>query len=87
MPNKKSGKKELRKSRKRSVVNVKIKTELKSLVKKSRAASAHKTSEAPQAIAQAAKALDKAAGKGKIKPNKANRLKSRLQKQLNQTKK
>lgn len=86
MPNKASAKKELRKTKKRVLVNTEIKKNLKELTKKSRKAIVAKAPEAKEAIAKTVKALDKAAGKGKIKKNKASRTKSRLVKQLNKTK-
>jgi small subunit ribosomal protein S20 len=85
MPNKASAKKELRKSKKRILVNTKIKANLKDLTKKSRKALNTKQAEAKTLITSTIKALDKAAGKGKIKKNTASRTKSRLMKQLNKT--
>jgi small subunit ribosomal protein S20 len=87
MPNKASAKKELRKTKKRVVVNTKIKHDLKDKTKVSRKAIVSKSPEASKLVASAIKALDKAAGKGKIKKNKASRTKSRLVKQLNKSKK
>lgn len=83
MPNLKSAKKELRKSKKLSQYNTKIKTNVKSLVKKSRKAIIAKEPEAKELVAKTIKAIDKAAQKGIIKKNTRDRKKSRLQKQLN----
>jgi len=87
MPNKASAKKELRKTKKRVVINSQIKQNLKDLTKNSRKAIKAKSDEAQKTVAKAIIALDKAAGKGTIKKNKASRTKSRLAKQLNKIKK
>lgn len=87
MPNIKSAKKELRKSKKRAVYNKKIKDDLKSLVKKSRKAIEAGDAKADELVAKALKAFDKAAQKGIIKKNTKNRKKSRLQQKLNVSKK
>ena len=84
MPNKASAKKELRKSKKRVLINDKIAANLKDLTKKSKKALVAKSDDAKTLIASTIKALDKAAGKGKIKKNTASRTKSRLMKKLNQ---
>ena len=52
-----------------------------------RAISAGVEEEAPEAVATAVKALDKAASKGAIHRNRAARLKSRLTRKLNATRK
>jgi small subunit ribosomal protein S20 len=87
MPNIKSAKKELRKSKKRVVKNKKIKDDLKSLVKKSRKAIEAGDPKADELVTKASKAFDKAAQKGVIKKNTKNRKKSRLNKKLNASKK
>jgi small subunit ribosomal protein S20 len=83
MPNLKSAKKELRKSKKRNAHNTKIEENLKSLLKKSRKAIEAKDAKAKDLVAQTLKALDKAAQKGIIKKNNRDRKKSRLHKKLN----
>jgi small subunit ribosomal protein S20 len=83
MPNKASAKKELRKSKKRILINDKITSNIKDLTKKSRKSLLVKKDDAKTLISATIKALDKAAGKGKIKKNTASRTKSRLMKQLN----
>lgn len=83
MPNKKSAKKELRKSIFRQKANQKIKDDLKLLIKKGRKAIETKESQAKDLVQETIKKLDKAAKKGVIKKNTANRKKSRLTKRLN----
>ena len=83
MPNLKSAKKELRKSKKRQEVNTKIKDNLKSLIKKSRKAIDANDKNASELVMKAFKALDKAAQKGVIKKNNRDRKKSRLHSRLN----
>ena len=87
MPNVKSAKKELRKSKKRAVYNKKIKDNVKSLIKKSRKAIAAKDNKAEELLSKTFKAIDKAAQKGVIKKNTKNRKKSRLHTQLNKASK
>lgn len=74
MPIIKSAKKKLRKDIKRTQHNLTIKDRLKGLVKRVRRAPSE------EAMQNAASALDKAAKKKLIHPNKAARLKSRLAK-------
>ncbi|MFH0840953.1 MAG: 30S ribosomal protein S20 [bacterium] len=83
MPNKKSAKKELRKSIKRQVVKKGIVKDLKDMTKKSKKAIDAKKGEAQELVAKTIKTIDKAAKKGAIKKNTASRKKSRLQKKLN----
>ncbi|MEK7203333.1 MAG: 30S ribosomal protein S20 [Patescibacteria group bacterium] len=85
MPNKSSAKKELRKNVVRYARNKKIKDNLKDLVKKSRKTIEAKDVKAKELVSQTLKALDKAAQKGVIKKNTANRKKSRLQQKLNKS--
>ena len=87
MPNTKSAKKELRKSKKRLIHNKKIKDNLKGLVKKSRKAIEAKDKSAKDLVDKTLKAFDKAAQKGIIKKNTKDRKKSRLYKKLNQSQK
>lgn len=87
MPNKNSAKKELRKSRKRQAYNRKVKKNVKQLIKKSRKAIIARDKKAKELVAEALRALDKAAQKGVIKKNNRDRKKSRLHKKLNYTQK
>lgn len=84
MPNTASAKKELRKSAKRRIINLKIKNNLKDLIKKSRRAIDNKEPGAKDILVKTLTALDKAAGKGVIKKNARDRRKSRLHKKFNQ---
>lgn len=84
MPNTKSAKKELRKSRKRRIYNKQIKDNVKKLVKQTRKAIAAGDAKAKELLAQALKAIDKAAQKGVIKKNTRDRKKSRLHRLYNQ---
>ena len=83
MPNLKSAKKELRKSKGRTARNEQVRQEIKKMVKGSRRAIDAKTAEAVDMVKQTIKTLDKAVKKGVIKKNTASRKKSRLQKRLN----
>ncbi len=83
MPNKKSAKKELRKSHKRVKLNLAVKTNIKNLRKQTAKAVSAKDANLKDLATQTMKALDKAAGKGIIKKNTAARTKSRLQRKLN----
>ena len=83
MPNIKAAAKALRKSKKLQIRNTKVKSNLESLIKKSRKAIAAKSDTAKDLIQQAIKAIDKAAQKGIIKPNTGKRKKSRLMKKFN----
>lgn len=83
MPNIKSAKKELRKSKKRSLKNKTVKENLKTILKKGRKSIEGKAGDAKDLLTQSIKALDKAAQKGIIKKNTAKRKKSRLQKKFN----
>ncbi|OGH92522.1 MAG: hypothetical protein A2534_00950 [Candidatus Magasanikbacteria bacterium RIFOXYD2_FULL_39_9] len=80
MPNQQSAKKELRKMKKRAVLNKLRRDAYKTLVKQ-----AEKT-KAADVIKAAQQALDKAARAGVIKKNTASRKLSRLMKKLNKTK-
>jgi small subunit ribosomal protein S20 len=83
MPNIRSAKKELRKSIKRNARNKKIKDNLKEVVKKTKKSISAKDGQAKELLAQALKALDKAAQKKIIKKNTRDRKKSRLHKKFN----
>lgn len=76
MPNIKSAKKWVRASEKRRKRNLEVKTSLKTAFKKAAAQGA-----TPQLARDAVSAFDKAAARGIIHRNKANRKKSRLAKQ------
>lgn len=75
MPNIKSAKKWVRASRNRRERNLDVKTSLKSLYKKATTPGAK-----PELKREATSAYDKAAARGIIHKNKANRKKSRLAK-------
>lgn len=85
MANTKSAQKELRKTKKRTAHNRKITNELKDLIKKSKKAIDAKDAKAKEAVEKTLKAFDKAAQKGLIKKNTANRKKSRLHLKLNKS--
>ncbi len=76
MPVTKSAKKKLRKDKKRTLRNKKIKDLLKIIVKKAKKTAREKT------IQEAIKAIDRASSKHLIHKNKAARLKSSLSKLL-----
>ena len=83
MPIIKSAKKALRQNIKRRKVNVKRKTELKSVIKQFKKLVAEgKKEEAQKYLSQVYKKLDKSAKVNLIKKNRASRLKSRLSKKL-----
>ena len=86
MPNIKSAKKELRKSKKNQAHNKKIKDNVKSLIKKSQKAIIAKDSGAEDLVKKALKALDKAGKTGVIKKNARDRKKSRLHAKLKKSK-
>jgi len=90
MPNTKSAKKELRKSKLRTIRNRRTKNTVKSLIKKlEKALTREDKKGSGELYRQIQKALDKAAKKKIIKKNTAARKKSRLMKKINssQTKK
>ena len=80
MANKKSSKKDLRRTAKRTVRNKGTKTALKTYVKKVKQADAETVA---TALVGAVKALDKAAQRGVIHKNAAARRKSRVAKAAN----
>lgn len=86
MPNKKSAKKELRKSVKREVANLKVKNTMKTVVKKSLKKVVAEDKSVKDDLATIMKAVDKAAKKGVIKKQTADRKKSRLAKKINSLK-
>ena len=83
MPNKKSAKKELRKSVKREAANLKVKNVMKTAVKKSLKRVQAVDKSVKEDLALVMKAVDKAAKKGVIKKGNAARKKSRLAKKIN----
>ncbi len=85
MPNIKSVKKDVIKSRKNHIRNISAKSAAKTFVKKARLAIDHPTdaAETTEAIRLACKSLDKTAERGIIHKNQAARRKSRLMKQAN----
>lgn len=83
MPIHKSAAKRMRRSKKRQLRNVAIRSELKTLFKKiDRLISQKLTDEAKEAVRVASSKLDKAATKGVIHKKKASRKKSRLSRKL-----
>jgi len=81
MPIIQAAKKALRQSEKRRVLNLKRKRAMKDVVKTVRSlASEKKAVEAEKLLPEAYKAIDKAAKRGVIKKNTADRKKSRLTK-------
>jgi small subunit ribosomal protein S20 len=84
MANKRSSKKDLRRTAKRTVRNKAARTALKTYVKKVRtAAAAGNANEVKSAVTTAQKMLDKAAQRGIIHKNQAARRKSRAAKAAN----
>jgi len=84
MPNKSAAKKYLKVSKKRHERNLKIKNELKAVIKKVRLAldDSGATKKAEELLKEAVKIIDRAAQKKIIKKNTAARKKSRLFKKL-----
>ncbi len=80
MPNTKQAKKELRKGLKRAEYNLKIREDLKTLIKKTRKAIDDKIAKdkIEEMLKQAQKSVDKAVQKGMLKKNTAARKLSRL---------
>lgn len=84
MPNTKSAKKELRKSKKRQAINRVVSIGVKKLVKDSKKAiDAKLVDKAGELVKKSVKAIDKAVKKGVLKKNTGNRRKSRLMKKYN----
>lgn len=79
MPIKKAAKKALRRSKRRRIIRLKVKSELKEAIKKFRElVSQKKIKEAEDSLKECYKFLDRAAKKKVIKKNTAARKKSRL---------
>ncbi|HBH16908.1 MAG: 30S ribosomal protein S20 [Parcubacteria group bacterium GW2011_GWD2_43_10] len=87
MPNTKAATKALRQTKKRTARNRQLKSGVEIALRYARRAIAAKGSEAAKLASQAIKLLDKASQKGTLKHNTAARLKSRLMKSFNKTKK
>ncbi|MBU2036853.1 30S ribosomal protein S20 [Patescibacteria group bacterium] len=84
MPIKESAKKELRKAKKRRLLNMQRQKTMKDLLKKiKKLIAGNKKDEAKKLLSAAYQAIDKAAKRGVIKKNNASRKKSRLMKALN----
>ena len=84
MPIKESAKKELRKAKKRRVLNVQRQKAMKDALKNiKKLILAGKKDEAKKLLSIAYQAIDKAAKRGVIKKNNAARKKSRLMKAIN----
>ena len=87
MANTKSAIKRVRSSEKKRLRNRQFRTEARTYIKKARTQiEAGELDEAQKSVAEAVRALDKAAEKGIIHKNNAARRKSRLTSQLNQAK-
>ena len=84
MPNLKTSIKDLRKNKRKEVINDRLRDRSKRAIKKFRTlVSENNSEEAKASLQHVFKVLDKAAKKNVIKDNKASRLKSRLAKNLN----
>ena len=84
MPNLKTSIKDLRQNKRRKVYNNRLRNRIKKSVKKQNTLlESEKTAEAGKNIKNVYKVLDKAAKKNIIKKGKANRIKSRLTRNLN----
>jgi small subunit ribosomal protein S20 len=86
VPNIKSVKKDVIKSRKNHLRNIAAKSAMKTFVKKARAAIDHAATDAAatvEAVRLACKTIDKTAERGIIHKNQASRRKSRLMKRAN----
>ncbi|HUT22436.1 MAG TPA: 30S ribosomal protein S20 [Candidatus Bipolaricaulota bacterium] len=86
MPNTNQGKKELRKSIKRSKLNRVAVAKVKTLRKKTLKSIESKSADAEKMIKETIKNIDKQTQKGRIKKNTGSRMKSRLIKNYNKTK-
>lgn len=83
MANLRSALRDIKKSRKRAAHNQSVKSAIKTLTKKARAAIAEGSGEAMEHFSAAAALMDKAAKRNIIHKNAANRRKSRLARRLN----
>ncbi|WP_018661397.1 30S ribosomal protein S20 [Heyndrickxia acidiproducens] len=82
MPNIKSAIKRVKVNEKNNAQNTAVKSSVRTAVKKFEAAAVNHDENAKELLASAVKQLDKAASKGLIHKNAANRQKSRLMKKL-----
>lgn len=83
MPNKPSSIKALRQSKKRMLINHKVRDDLRRVIKKARRITEIKNAEAQQLLKTTVKMIDKAVHKKILKKNAAARTKSRLMKLWN----
>jgi small subunit ribosomal protein S20 len=83
MPNIKSAIKRVKTNEAKNAQNVTVKSSMRTAVKKAEAAAQNNDDNAKELVAQAVKHLDKAAQKGLIHRNAADRSKSRLMKKVN----
>lgn len=87
MPHKKAASKWLRKTKKRTVANQKVKDGIEYLARQlKKALDAKDKAKAIELVKQLAKAVDKASEKNILKKNKAARIKSRNMKKVNAVK-
>ncbi|MGE5508582.1 MAG: 30S ribosomal protein S20 [Chitinophagales bacterium] len=82
MPNIKSAEKRVRLAEQNRLHNQSVKSSLRTAIKKSEQASSAQDASAVEKFRAASSALDKAAARGVIHPNKAARKKSQLAKKL-----
>lgn len=83
MPNTKSAARRVRNSARKQVRNTAVRTNVKTVVKKFRAAIEAKQADSPETLRKAISTLDRAVKKGVMKRNTADRRKSRLTLALN----
>lgn len=83
MPITKSAKKDLRKTKRRTLTNKAVRSKAKTMITKAENQLAAGDEGAGKTVVAALSALDKAAGKKVIHPNNAARRKSRLMKKAN----
>lgn len=87
MPNTSSAEKQARVTLRRQKINTKLQTRSKTTEKKARALSpSSKAEEKKSALAQLQSAVDRAAKKNAMHPNKASRIKSRVARLLQKAK-
>ena len=82
MANLRSAIRDIRKSRRRAARNTSVKSAIKTLMKKARTAISAGDESTSQVVSQTTSLLDKAAKRGIIHKNAANRRKARLAKRL-----
>jgi small subunit ribosomal protein S20 len=85
LPNIKSAKKRVKVIETKTLQNKTIKSALKTDIKKFNAAVSENSEDAKGLLVKAVSAVDKAASKGSVHKNKANRTKAQLAKKLNGT--